>query len=484
MKKFFHLPLVAAVFLFGTACDDQLDVNTDPLAATQVDANLLFPEIVVNFSNIRESELDARIGTIPQYYEPAFGVIGDYFLGTRSNTFLMGNVWANIYTDVLKNAALMERTALEAEPGTQNNILAQAQIMKSLAFWQATMLYEDVPYTEAADFVTELPAFDRQEDILRGLISDLDNAMSLIDEESTRVEAGDLVYGGDMEAWRIAANSLKFKILMYIANKDEGGVSGQIESTVAAGLMETADQNAQLDYLDSPGNFNPFWAILNNFAGGINPTWYIASNASFSLIAGLNDPRLDIYYDESNDDATVGTGQYGPSVNPGSFSGAGGAAAILSDQTLIRPDRPDTYIVASETQLLLAEAIKRGLVEGDAQEAMARGIRASIDEYDGTAGEVSDDVVTEYIESLDNVNDDDESGALRTIREQLYIANFERLPDGWAEWRRTKVPTLTTPAGSQVAGIVRRFFYPPDEVGANPGAPATKPLDAPMWYEN
>ena len=483
MKKFFHLPLVAAVFLFGTACDDQLDINEDPLAATQVDANLLFPEILVNFSNIRESELDARIGTIPQYYEPAFGVIGDYFQGTRSNTFLMGNVWSNIYTNVLKNAALMERTALEAEPGTQDNILAQAKIMKSLAFWQATMLYEDVPYTEAADFVTELPTFNSQETVLRGLVTDLNDAMALIDEESAKVENGDLVYDGDMELWRLAANSLKFKILMYIANVDES-VSGEIASTAAAGLMETASQNAKLDYLDAPGNFNPFWSILNNFAGGVNPTWYIASNASFGLIASLDDPRLDIYYDESATDSIVGTGNYGPSASPGSFSGSGGTAAILSDVTLIRPDRPDTYIVASETQLLLAEAIVRGFVEGDAQEAMALGIKASIDEYDGTVGEVADDAVEAYIESLGDLDDDDDDDALLKIRQQLYIANFERLPDGWAEWRRTKVPSLTTPAGSLVTGIVRRFFYPPDEVGANPNAPSPKALDAPMWYEN
>ncbi|MGB3802100.1 MAG: SusD/RagB family nutrient-binding outer membrane lipoprotein [Lewinella sp.] len=482
MNNFIKIPLVASLFLFGTACDDQLDINDDPLAATQVDANLLFPEILVNFSNIRESELDARIGTIPQYYEATAGVLGDYQLGLRSNTFLMGNVWGNIYTGVLKNSGLLETTALEAEPGTRNNIIAQAKIINDLTFWQATMLYEDVPYTEAVDFVTALPVFDSQETILRGLVADLAVADGLIDENSAKIEGGDLVYNGDMDLWRRAGNSLRFKILMYIANVDEGSVSAEIAELASSPLLETADQNASLDYLNAPGNYNPFWGILNNFANGENGFYY-ASDASFNLINSLDDPRKAIFYDETDDPDTWGTGEYGPSVSPGSFSSASGTAAALS-LTLIRADRPDTYIVASETQLLLAEAIVRGLASGDAQEAFAAGIHASIDEYDGTADAIDDSVVDAYIESLGDINDMDDNNALLAIRQQLYIANFERLPDGWAEWRRTKVPNLTVPAGSQLSGIVRRFFYPPDEVGANPNAPSPKALDAPMWYEN
>ena len=482
MKKFFHIPLVALVFLIGTACDDQLDINSNPLAATQVDANLLMPEILVNFSNIRESELDARIGTIPQYYEPTAGVLGDYAQGLRSNTFLMGNVWGNIYTGVLKNSGLLEATALEAEEGTRNNIIAQAKVVNALAYWQATMLWEDVPYTEAVDFVTALPAFDSQESIMRAIEADLALAVSLIDETSTKIESGDLVYDGDMELWRRAANSFRFKILMYIANKDEGSVSADIATLADGPLLETEDQNAQLDYLDSPGNYNPFWAILNNFSNGENGFYY-ASAVSYNLLQQLDDPRFEVFYNETDDPDTFGSGEYGPPSIPGTFSSLGGTAAALS-LTLIRPDRPDTYIVASETQLLRAEAIVRGLASGDAQEAFEAGIRAAINEYDGTDAEVADGDVDDYIESLGDINDMDDNGALLAIRRQLYLANFERLPDGWSEWRRTKVPDLLPVAGSQVSGIVRRFFYPPDEVGANPNAPSPKPLDAPMWYEN
>jgi len=491
MKKLLYLPLVLVALVFATSCDDQLDINKDPLAATAVDANLLFPDVLVQFSNIRESELDGRIGTIPQYYEPAFGVIGDYALGLQSNTFLMGNVWAFIYTNVLKNVTLLEQTAREAEPGTQNNILAQGKIFKVFAYWNATMLWEDVPYTEAVDFVTPLPMYDDQEFILRGLVTEIDDALALIDDSSAAIERGDLVFGGDMDGWARFANSLKLKILMEIANKDES-VAGQIATTLNGPLMMTADQNAQLNYLDVPGNYNPFWSILNNFAGGFNPTWYIAGEVPFNLLEELDDPRLSTYYTERawsqaeldmGLDSTTNTGNFGPTAAPGSFNGSSGTAAIVS-LDVIRRDRPDTYGTASETQLYVAEAIVRDFADGDAQAAFEAGVRASMDEYDGTGGAISAEDKDSYIDSLGELDDMDDDDALLMIRQQLYLANFQRLPDAWAEWRRTKVPTLETPAGSEVDGVVRRFFYPPDEVGANPNAPSPQPVDTPMWYEN
>jgi hypothetical protein len=480
MKKLLYLPLVAMAFVIGTSCDDQLDINSNPLAATAVDANLLFPTVLVNFSNIRESELDARIGSIVQYYEPAFGTIGNYALGLQSNTFLMGNVWGNIFTNVLKNVTLLERTAQEAEPGTQNNILAQGKLIKVLAYWQATMLWGEVPYTEAVDFTTALPAYDPQETILRGLVGEIDDALALMDETSATIILGDLVYDGNMDLWARFAGSLKLKILMQIANKDES-VSGQIASTINGPLIESVDQNAQISYPGTPGNFNPFWGILNNFAGGINPTWWIAGEVPFDLLVELDDPRLSTYYSEAENPDSLGTGNFGPRASPGSFDGFSGTAAILSLK-VVRPDRPDTYGTASETQLYIAEAITRGFATGDAQAAFEAGVRASMNEYNGTAGAISTEDQDAYIASLGAIGTGDD--ALLKIRQQLYLANFQRLPDAWAEWRRTKVPALETPAGSSVTGVVRRFFYPPDEVGANPNAPAGQPVDTPMWYEN
>lgn len=474
--------MMVAALLFSTACDDQLDINEDPLAATQVDPNLLMPEVLVNLSNIRESELDARIGSIVQYYEGVFGVFNSMSLADLSNTFLMGNVWANIYTNGLKNLALIERTALENEPGTSDNVIAQARLMKAFCFWQLTMLWEDVPYLQAADFTTALPEYDSQETILRGLIGDINDAVALIDDDSQAIENGDLLYGGDMDLWRRFGNSLKLKILMDIANVDPGSVSGEIASTINAPLIEELGQEASLKYLDSPGNFNPFWNILERFAGGDNPTWYIASEVPFNILQDMNDPRLSAFYEEGDRPEVKGTGDFGVPATPGSF-GTSDTNSIVS-LVVIRPDRPDRYLIASETLLLKAEAVQRGFGEGDADALYRQGISASIDFFDGTAAEISEDDEEAFLATLPDLGTLSEQEALDAIALQLYFANFERMPDGWEQWRRTKIPALDAPSNSQVTGVTRRFFYPPDEVGANPNAPDSQPLDNPMWYEN
>lgn len=480
MKRFLYGSfLLAVTTLLTVSCDDQLDINTDPLAATEVDPNLLFPEAVVQLSNYRESELDARIGTLPQYYSPSTGVLGNYNRGNLSNTFLMGNVWTGVYAFALKNTALIEQTAMMAPEGSRDNVIAQAQIYKAFIFYMATMLWEDVPYRQAADFVTGLPEFDDQEDILRGLVEDLTAAEALIDSDVANdvpMMNGDLLYDGDMEGWRRFANSLKLRILMNIANVDES-VSGQISDVLDQPLIETYAQNAQLDYLNAPGNFNPFWNILQRFSGGQN-NFYFAAEVPFDLLTELDDPRREVFFDQNR---TTNTGEYGERLAAGVFAGGRERAAL--SLSVIRPTRPDVYCNAAEVQLLKAEAIVRGYAEGDANAAMRAGVQASFDRYADAMESVSAEDAEAYLDALPDLDDESEDDALQALHEQLYLANFSDAMEGWIQWRRTGVPELQTVQQSTVSGIVRRFFYPPDEVGANPNTPEVKPLDQPMWYE-
>jgi hypothetical protein len=480
MKRLLIGSLYLGMTLFvATSCDDQLDINQDPLAATEVDPNLLFPEAVVQLSNYRESELDARIGTIPQYWSPSTGVLGDYAQGSLGNTFLMGNVWSGVYAFALKNTALIERDALLAAEGSRDNVIAQAQIYKAYLFLMATMLWEDVPYSEAADFVTGLPRFEDQEAVLRGLVVDLDEAIARIDDDDADVpmQNGDLLYGGNMENWERFANSLKLRILMTIANVDPGSVSSQIAEVVNQPLIETRAQTAALQYLDAPGNFNPWWNVLNRFSGGRNDFYY-AAEVPFDILDEMNDPRLGVFFDQNR---TTNEGEYGDRLDAGVFSGGPELATV--SLTVISPDRADVYMGPAETLLLKAEAIQRGYAEGDADEAYRAGIVAAMDRWDDGAESVSDEAEEAYLNSLPDLGSLSNNDALEAIHLQLYLGLYSDALEGWHHWRRTGVPELQTVRNSSVSGIIRRFFYPPDEVGANPNAAEAKPLDAPMWYE-
>jgi hypothetical protein len=485
MKKFLSFFILLAVGLLYTGCEDALDINEDPLAATVADPDLLYPEVLVNFSNNRTIEVSGRMGNVVQYYEPALTVFGDMALGELGNTFLVGNVWANYYTTGLKNLTLAIQDA-EAQDPPNNNVIAQSKILQAFIFYNLTNLWEEVPFSQAVDFDVSEPTFDDGESIIRGIITMLDEALNLVDAdpETFRVTAGDLIYGGDMEAWTKFANSLKLKCMMLIANKDQS-IAGELNKVVQEPLVTTLADEAEFQYFDNPGDFNPIWNTLNRFAGGINPTWYVASTTFMDVMNDLNDPRKSLYYDESDDPATVGTGAFGPAASPGSYDGASGNAIVSLN--ILRPDFPDRYMTSAEVVLLHAEAIARGWVDGTIADADAKyreGIQLAMDYYDGKPGALDAQAKTDYLASLPDLGTLSAEEAVEAIHIQLYIQNFFRIPEGWIQWKRTKVPDLEVPQGSQLSDILRRLFYPPDEKGANPNTPADKPLDQPMWYEN
>ena len=483
MKKIIKYTLIVLGTLAFTACEDLLDVNTDPLVATSANADLLFPDVLVSLSNTRTVEISLGSGTIAQHYEGAFGVFGNAALGTLS-TFTTGNTWSALYLTCLKNLVLAEQEAASAEP-PNNNIVAQSRILQGFVYYNLTTLWEDIPFTEAVGEATE-PVSDRQEVVLNGVVSMMDEATALIDRDpgSPRVNSGDLLYAGDMEKWERFANSIKLKSLMLIANKD-ASVTSQIASTMSQPLITSVEDEAEFQYFNNPGDYNPIWATLNNFAGGANPEWIMGSTTLQGVLEEMNDPRLSTYYDESDEPARVGTGNFAPGATPGSF-GEFADHSIVSFN-IIRPDAPDRYITSSEIVLMMSEAVAKGWAPGGMSEAdrlYRIGIALSMVYYDGKPGQISPEESIGFINSLPALASLNPGDAVAAIQLQIYVATFFRTPEAWTQWRRTKVPDLVLPRGSLLSDIMRRWAYPPDEKGANRNTPSDQPLDTPMWFEN
>lgn len=485
MKKYIYSIILLTVSFTYFGCDGHLDINDDPLQATTANADLLFPEVMVNFSNNRTIEVTGRTGNVVQYYEPAFGVFGEAALGTGGTIFLTGNSWANYYTTGLKNLVLAENDAAAADP-PNNNIVAQSKIFQAFIYYNATGLWEDIPFTEAVKVEFPVPNYDNQETVLRGIVSMLDQAIALIDKspDAFRVTSGDLVYGGDMDLWERFANSLKLKTLMILANKD-ASVGSQISSVLSQPIIDDLAYEAEMKYYDAPGDYNPLWNTLNRFAGGVNPEWWIGSTTFQNIMEELNDPRLSTFYHESDEPDVIGSGDFAPGASPGSYGEF--ADHSIVGYNILRPDYPDRYMMASEIVLMQAEAMARGLTSGGmagADDKYREGIRLSMDYYDGKPGQIDPAEKEGYLASLPALTSLSEADAVEAIQLQIYITNFFRMPEGWIQWRRTKVPDLVLPQGSVLSDIFRRLPYPPDEKGANPNTPSDKPGDAPMWYEN
>jgi len=248
----------------GTSCNDVLDVNQNPLAATTADPNVLLPYIFAQYSNRHTTELGTRMMDVPQHFSACFNSPR----GGNTSSFLTGNTWFMYYNQMMGNALLIEQDATEAGISS-NNINAIAKLIRAKGMFELASIWDEIPFSEALDGNTfPSPSFDSQETVFKGCVAVLDEATSLInamtEEGNFDVSAGDLVYQGDMNKWLRYANSLKLRILMLIRNRDTS-VDGQITALLSQPLMESNDQAALIRYADTPAESNGFARLVSAF---------------------------------------------------------------------------------------------------------------------------------------------------------------------------------------------------------------------------
>ena len=69
------------------------------------------------------------------------------------------------------------------------------------------------------------PALDQQKDVYAGLFAQLETAMSYINNSAIAVQ-GDIMFNGDMEAWKRFANTLKMTMALRISDVDPSTAQG------------------------------------------------------------------------------------------------------------------------------------------------------------------------------------------------------------------------------------------------------------------
>ncbi len=495
MKLFKSIILITALSFAFVSCDDWLDVNTDPNAATEVSPDLLFPTVLANVAANRAIEIQPSGSFFINAWAPN-GSTGVFINPDRYiiSPFSTGNTWSNWYGVSGRNLTLMIDAAENIEP-IRPNVAAQAKILRAYLFWSITMMWEQVPFSEASDpDQFPEPAFDDQETVLWGVIDMLDEAINQIQLGEPAVDEGDLVYDGDMLGWLKFANSLKLRTYMFLRNQDASVDSEIADLLNNAELIRDNDYEAAIPFFDSNDNANNVW-VLNNLFGGFSG----AGNGNIFIFAGetlvdimneLEDPRRNTYfsyavYDGSTIEAEEFIGQ------TAGVSGWGGTTSMVS-QNIIRRTWPSRMLTASEVLFYEAEFLASTGDLGGAHQAYIDGVRASLDFLDpfttnapgfGSLNGIPEAEKTAYIESLPS-SFSNQTEALEAIHTQQYIEVLDRAPENWSHWRRVKFPELSVAENANLGDIIRRFPYPPSEIAANPNTPQDPPLDTPMWFEN
>ena len=141
-----------------------------------------------------------------------------------------------------------EEPDLSSVDGDVNNQIAVATMLKVWLFQNMTDTWGDIPYSEALQAEKiKSPKYDSQEDIYKGLMNDLNNALSLIDVAASGPN-GDVVYNGDMTLWKKFGNSLKMRLALRTADKDAAASQAAFEAANTDGAFTSNSDNALLQY--------------------------------------------------------------------------------------------------------------------------------------------------------------------------------------------------------------------------------------------
>lgn len=463
-NKLLHGVVVAALAWGLTACNEDLaGLNENPNAPEDVDPELLLPQAIqaatdqilgAGLFNLEGLALFAQ-----HYAKIQYPNEDRYELRPGS----IDNAWSTLYGGVLKDV----QTIIEKgeATGTDNHV-AVGLILKSWVFSVMTDMWGDIPYSEALTFSNEggtaTPKYDRQSEIYPALLADLERAVGLLDADAEGFGAGDLLYGGDMDAWRKFANSLRLRLAVRIADANPTLAQQHFEAALNpanGGVFESNDEMAVLVYEGSPPNEHPLFE--NSERAGRDD--HAISKTMVDMMLGWSDPRLAIYAEPNEDGVYQGM----PNGMNDGHNVPLKKVSRIGDYWRGTPGAPAVILSYAEVLFLRAEGALRGWNAGGTEAALYEAaVRASLEQY-GITGAAADAYVAQPGVAFSA------TAAVEQIATQKWLALYGNGAEAFAEVRRTGYPALVPgPYALEVNGdeIPVRIPYPGTEQTLNGAA--------------
>lgn len=448
--------MIFGAIAFLNSCSDEHyeSLNVDPVNPSTVPASFLV-------SNATESLFDQMVNTnvntnifrlVSQYWnETTYITETNYDLDTRN---INGNIWNELYTDVLydlKDAKLRvdeDGSLTDSEKANQKAIIEILEVYT----WQILVdTFGNIPYSEALMGVENpSPAYDDAATIYADLMVRISSAISAIDSGGEGFGGSDIIYNGDMSAWKKMGASLKLRMAMQLADVNPSAAQTAVLEAVSSGVFSSNADNFTIPYTTTQPTNNPLYDDLVQSGR----TDFVAANTIIDYMNPLNDPRRPVYFKENLGEGIFLGGEYGSPTNYSLYSHPG--------EILELPDTPGTLLDYAEIEFLLAEAVERGFaVGGTAESHYNAGINASM-EYWGVS---SADAAT-YLAQSDVAYSSAPGGWKEKIGKQFWIAMYNRGFEGWTTWRRLDAPTLNIAAATNTP-VPFRFTYPALEKNLN-----------------
>lgn len=486
-----------------SSCSDSYleDVNTDDSKAETIDPNAqLTTTLLQTYGDF--SLMDtyrSYITGFTQYYAGGWNV-SNYAGAVYPKDSEMAYPWNRYYQISIKNLVdAIHRT------GDMPNTNAALRIHRAYMMAVLSDIYGDIPCTEAGmSFIdgNATPKYDTQEEVYDFIFSELKACAEQLGTGTDAISGDVTSLGGDPEAWKRYANTLRLRYAMRISDVAPERARTEFESALNAdgGIISSADEDAYIKYIDAPFTLYDGAADLDFRANALGEMIYgqdpqspsFVSSTLFNYMKKMHDPRLYRIarcYIHTTRSQTDTSGNFDVTDEVLAWGERGGEgivpcnvgdawwsdwvsapansdiptldslATLYPDKgydknnypaRMIRPtiavafcnaDCPGILITSAEVEFLLAEAASKGWnVPGDAESHYEAGIRASMQMLNNYYDIVSK-ISDEEIEEYiaENPLGDNPRESINT---QAWILHLTNPNEGWANLRRSDYPAL------------------------------------------
>jgi hypothetical protein len=537
-KKFLIVLAIGFIPFVACDTDALVELNDNPHAVLELDWRYVLSEAQVSMAENRGVNWKPGLiisSMLIQHYAASGTNCGDKYARGALTIDHQTIFFHDVYDNGMKDAAeVIRRCGPNGVNPEMTNTYNAARILYVYMAQIMTDLYGNVPYFDANRGIEGseyfLPRYDSQEDIYTregigegevrgGLLWELDDAAAgLASAGIDDLTAADLIFQGDLTKWRKWAYSMMLRAAMRINEADPATAATYVAKAIAGGVMTSNLDNAYINMATGPSewfNQNGISRGMKPGSGGESHDWIRPSNTLINFLKGNNDPRLMIlsggvgswqdctadlpacskvpadqigrpngYNNGDNDpnvDATAGI-EWWCAQDPFCASQWDGVTPIDpnlffsgANPLLFDLDEPYMFLNYAETELLLAEAVERGIANtGQAASAhYDAGVRAAINRWilhDASFAVLPADIDAYLLEPA--IAYTPGLGGLEQIGWQYWLATFMSTNhfETFANWRRTGRPSMdlvTWWPGAQSQEPWRKYIYDNSDVAIN-----------------
>jgi hypothetical protein len=476
MKRFKYLFLAFGLVAAGGCKKSFLDINQNPNKPTEAS---ITPDFILPLAQHNTASRMATTYDFGGHWIGRWSRSGSYGPNAEQESYNITNnyqatQWAGWY-NILNDVHLMETKANATGQDFYEGI---SKVLKAVGFMNLVDLYNNVPYSKAFDLSGNiLPAYDKGEDIYKDLLVQLDQAVTLIKgahiEDNPNLATADVMFAGDATKWLKFINTWRLKLLIHQSQVPGFNPTSEIAKITSEGFIGSGQTAyVQPGYAQDNLKQNPFYDTYEkNYRNEAIDNYNRINNYLLNVYRNNDDTlRLKAAFDAAvtplNNNVYYGYnfGESIPNTAPqaANSSGVGGPGLAKS------PTQSQWILTSVESLFLQAEAIARGWLPGNAEQAYRAAVTESFLFLGLTAANATD-----YLNSGHAIVDWSQAATtdakIKLIVTQKWIAltGINNL-EAWTDYRRLGVPNVPLSLYTgRLAKIPLRLRYPQNEYNYN-----------------